>query len=51
MNYGIYRLWHLPDEKFNRSIRTLEAHEDFEICHAIKAILEARESDKKSNIR
>jgi len=42
-------LWDLPDEDLTSLLKQFEAKEDYEICHAIKAVLDERKSNKISN--
>ena len=42
-------LWDLPDEDLAVLLEQFEADEDYEICQAIKAVLDKRKSDKNSN--
>ena len=38
-------LWHLSDEDLTVLLKQFEAGEDYEICQAIKAVLDERNSD------
>jgi len=41
----IDELWDLPDEDLAVLLKQFEADEDYEICHAIKTVLNERKSE------
>ena len=41
-------LWDLSDEDLDVLLKQFEDDEDYEICHALKVVLDARESGKNS---
>jgi hypothetical protein len=42
-------LWHLPDEDLAVLLKQFEMDEDYEICLAIKTVLDERKPDDNSN--
>lgn len=42
-------LWDLPDEDLAFLLEQFKNDEDYEICHAVKTVLDERKSDKNSN--